>query len=491
MHAIKRSKGAIGIFLFFLVFLLIRLYRIGYSDLWYDEIYTVIYAKSPWKNWNAPLYWLILHYWTKLFGFSEAALRLPSAFFGAGSVIALYFTGRELFGRRAAAISSVLLGLSPFHIWYAQEARDYSLLTFCGIVSTFMLVKALRTGRGKYRLAFILASAAGFYSSYFFALLFGAQVIAAMFYARRRPAVKDVFLFPAALLPAAVRFPLFINKFRSVAEGFWIPEPVPLSLLITLENYILGYNGTTFSYAACNVVILCVFVLLFKAALDRVDLRGPAVFCVVLFTAPAAAAYAFSKLFFPVYLDRGLMVASPYLYLALGAGLAYAFKTAQKILLGALLVILFFGVFNYFTGRIEPDIRHHTGAYLKRPVKNLVRFMADNAEPGDVLSYANESVIFSFDHYSGYRFPMKYHIFAPGVSTSAWNRPVRASERTVPHYAVKDLDFTRLWVIYSDWARSGGLDEASRTVKERLGRELVPEFEREIDGVWLYRYVKK
>jgi len=406
-------------------------------------------------------------------------------------MIALYFTGRELFSRRAAVISTALLGLSPFHIWYAQEARDYSLVTFCGIFSTYMLIKALRTGSRKYRLAFILVSAAGFCSNYFFALLFGAQVIAAMSYSKWRPAPKDIFLFLAALLPAAVHFPLFMNKFRSVAGGFWVPEPGPRSLVITLENFLMGYNGTAFSYAACNIVVLCVFVLLFRAVLDRSDLRGPAVFCAVLFLAPAASAYGFSKLFFPIYLDRGLMVASPYLYLLLGAGLAFAFKMAEKILLGALLALLLFGVFNYFTGRIEPDIRHHTGAYLKQPVRKLAQFMIANVEPGDVLSYANESVIPAFDHYSGRRFRIKYHIFAPGVSTSAWNRPVRASERTIPYYAVGELDFARLWVIYSNWARSGGLDDASRIIREQLGNELVPEFEREIDGVWLYRYIKK
>ncbi|HJW91734.1 MAG TPA: glycosyltransferase family 39 protein [Anaerolineales bacterium] len=57
-----------------------------------------------------------------------AIIRLPSAIFSITSVGLIYALCLELFDRQTARFASLILALSPLHIWYAQEARRYTLV---------------------------------------------------------------------------------------------------------------------------------------------------------------------------------------------------------------------------------------------------------------------------------------------------------------------------------------------------------------------------
>jgi len=67
---------------------------------------------------------------------------------------------------------------------------------------------------------------------------------------------------------------------------------------------------------------------------------------------------------------------------------------------------------------------------------------------------------------------------------------VQESNRTIPFTKVKNLQFKRLWVISSDWARSGALDDNSQVVIDWLNRDLKFIFQREFDGLRIFVYEK-
>jgi len=54
---------------------------------------------------------------------SEAALRSLSLLAGLISIYLLYLLGRALLGAGVGLISAALLALSPFALYYSQEAR--------------------------------------------------------------------------------------------------------------------------------------------------------------------------------------------------------------------------------------------------------------------------------------------------------------------------------------------------------------------------------
>ena len=141
----------------------LRLAWLDQQSLWYDEGVTWMLSQMPLTeliNWTAadiqpPLYYLII--WTTdiLFSDSEWALRFPSAVFGILTVPMLYTLARRLsylnrqtnqpanYPASFPFLAAFLLTLSPLMIYYSQEARMYTLLTFEAVLLGYLLLQLL------------------------------------------------------------------------------------------------------------------------------------------------------------------------------------------------------------------------------------------------------------------------------------------------------------------------------------------------------------
>ena len=132
----------------------LRVYRLDSQSLWYDEAVTAKVASQgigELTRWTAddiqpPLYYYAAAGWLRLAGRGEWALRFPSAFFGTLTVplmwaVALRLFGRGRSGRVAALAAALLTALSPLYVYYAQEARMYTLLTFLGLLAGYALLQ--------------------------------------------------------------------------------------------------------------------------------------------------------------------------------------------------------------------------------------------------------------------------------------------------------------------------------------------------------------
>ena len=126
------------VFLVVAIGTVLRLYRIGAQPLWLDEASSLRFARlslAQLWSWssivdpgNPPLYYSVLHGWLR-FGDSEAALRIPSMVFGVLTIPLVYALGRTIRDHRLGIVAALLFAISPFQVWYSQEARGYSLLT--------------------------------------------------------------------------------------------------------------------------------------------------------------------------------------------------------------------------------------------------------------------------------------------------------------------------------------------------------------------------
>jgi mannosyltransferase len=187
-----------------------RLYRLDAQSLWYDEGFSVYLARMDLPEITArtaadiqpPLYYYLLHAWTGLLGDSEKALRGLSLLFGVLAIPLIYGLASELFhSRLAALLAALLLAVSPLHVWYGQEARMYTLLTFLCLLSSYCLLLLIwlcrpLPGSGGQRMprtpttgwagaaaetslwvAFILINVAALYTHYFAVFVIACQVI--------------------------------------------------------------------------------------------------------------------------------------------------------------------------------------------------------------------------------------------------------------------------------------------------------------------------
>ena len=115
-----------------------------------------------------PLYFIVAWLWTKAFGTSEAGLRSLSALLGTAAIPIAFLCGRELVSRAAGLVAAALAAVSPFMIWYSQEARSYMLfIVLCGL-SFWLFARALREPSGR-NLAWWAAASAGAVLTHFFA----------------------------------------------------------------------------------------------------------------------------------------------------------------------------------------------------------------------------------------------------------------------------------------------------------------------------------
>jgi hypothetical protein len=89
---------------------------------------------------HPPGYYVLMWAWTKCFGTSVWALRLPSVFLGVACIPLLFWLG-ILTGQRAVGwIAAILLAVHGHHIFWSQVARMFTLVCFLGLLATCLLL---------------------------------------------------------------------------------------------------------------------------------------------------------------------------------------------------------------------------------------------------------------------------------------------------------------------------------------------------------------
>src|SRR6185436_11631170 len=136
------------------------------SSMWLDEILTMVrFARPPaWQILTSfpdqnqhMLYSLLAHASMRIFGEHVWALRLPSVFFGAASIWALFLVGRKLIGEKQSLLACCLMTVSYHHIWFSGNARGYMGLLFFTLLATWLWLEAMDRNSGRAWMAYVAA----------------------------------------------------------------------------------------------------------------------------------------------------------------------------------------------------------------------------------------------------------------------------------------------------------------------------------------------
>ncbi|MEH2211891.1 glycosyltransferase family 39 protein [Nostoc sp.] len=95
---------------------------------------------------HAPLYYILARLWVGIFGNSVTVIRSLSAFISLLIFPSIYWLCRELFKTSAwvSEVAIALMAISPIHLVYAQEAREYILWIVIVLLCSALLLRALR-----------------------------------------------------------------------------------------------------------------------------------------------------------------------------------------------------------------------------------------------------------------------------------------------------------------------------------------------------------
>ena len=150
----------------------LRIYGLD-SGLWYDEIVTLLESVRPPlreivthfpSNNDHLLYSVLGHLSISIFGEHAWSLRLPAFAFGLLSLPLVYILGVGITNRFEASAAAALLAISYQHIWFSQNARGYTILLFCALLATHLLLRGLKTNRRSDFVAFAIVTALAAYT---------------------------------------------------------------------------------------------------------------------------------------------------------------------------------------------------------------------------------------------------------------------------------------------------------------------------------------
>ncbi len=203
-----QSKILIPLFIIALAHLL-RTFSLDWQSFWIDEIHTFYFIERPFwdtvrviigPHHNGPLYFLLLWFWRQLTGPSDFALRYFSTLCSVLAVAATWRLARTWFDERVAGWAGLLLAISPFAIWFGQEAKMYALHMLLASLSTLLLIKALRANRWPVWLGYGVTLNLLAYSHFFGAFAIAAQGLITLITTWHAPRRLRAYLITMALV---------------------------------------------------------------------------------------------------------------------------------------------------------------------------------------------------------------------------------------------------------------------------------------------------
>lgn len=404
----------------------LRLYRLGAQSLWYDETVSAFLSKQTVpelivhtaRDIHPPVYYLLLHYWTNLAGHSEFALAFLSLLLGVVLIPLTYRLARYLINRPVAIWTAMLITISPYHLWYAQEVRMYTLAAALGVLSAYFGWRSLAAmtdpsqaaGLGAAFLwaGYLLAAAVGLYTLYYFAFLL---IILNLLFL--------VYTLGPQLKRRALAALLIVNGLLVIAYLPWLPiawrqatnPPVPpwrnFSGLdfgpMLLESWTALSLGQSVTPATVWPVLLLSLALTGAGWLYlRRQPVLPGAPLPPLSTAFFLVAYTFGPLLLiylvsfltPLYHVRYVFTYSVTFYILLGAGLArlnrrFGFGAASL----ALVVLLLASLYSIYQFHTNPR-------YRADDFRAAVNFIEERWQPGDVILVNAGYVYTAFDTYN-------------------------------------------------------------------------------------------
>ena len=221
---------------------LLRFNQLGAKGLWGDEIWTAQWSQPPLAQVlisqtqvpDMPLMYGLVHISTR-FGESEFWVRLPAALFGVIGLVLFYRLADLTLGRRTALVGTVLMTLSPIHIWYSQDARYYTQLCALGIASVYFFYSFVTSDRVRPAawLGFLLVTTAALYTHIFAGWIILAEGAFAIYFLlgqalrrgeeaqllRQKARTRALWLIVALLLFALFTFPIILRLIETLQAG--------------------------------------------------------------------------------------------------------------------------------------------------------------------------------------------------------------------------------------------------------------------------------
>lgn len=397
------------IWIILIVALVIRLMSLNQS-LWLDEAINVLAAKNldfisfvtryPIADFHPPGYFAILWGWTKIFGTSEIAVRMPSILFGVGTVWLTHLIGKKLFNLNTGILAALFLALAPLHIYYSQEARMYSFAAFAAALSMYFLIRLFERNRFA-KIGYVVATGLLLYSDYVAYFILPTQLLYVFFYQRKHIKTFFVFLFlgVVTILPWLAVFPQqlangqqtagSLTGWKNVVGGANFKE-ASLLLVKTLIGRI-SFENKLF-YTLFVGLISLPFVVTFKKAIQKIDSTTALILTWAIL--PPLMAFLVS-FYIPVFTYFRFIFILPAFYLLVSLGINRFNNSWLKIFNKRFLIIAIILSEIFTSGIYLLDSTFH-----REDWKGVISFLESRNDNKSVVIFENDEAFAPYKYYS-------------------------------------------------------------------------------------------
>lgn len=372
------------------------------SALWLDEALTVNIARLPLSHLQGalkqdgapPLFYVLLHFWTGVFGSGNVASRSMSGLFMAAAVVATWFAARRFVGTTGAWIAAVVMVANPYSIRYATEARMYSLeilIVASGIVVFQRAMDQPTPGR----LALVSLLVALFiYTQYWSFYLLVVVVGLLVWTAWRGPQREAARRVLAAMVVGGLTFvpwlPTFLYQRAHTGTPWGTPVLPGIPLGYTLRDFAGGASGTAADrqegWLLFFILLPMLILGLFARAIDErrieIDVHMPRESRVIAFVGGVGLVVALSLNYLAggAFQSRYSALVFPFFILLVARG--FTTLRDRRILAGLLAVTVVLG----FAGGVRNVVTQRTQA---GEVASVIRH---EAKPGDLVVYCPDQI---------------------------------------------------------------------------------------------------
>lgn len=305
-------------------------------DISMDEPFTVFLSqKNVADIWNMslngepnpPLFTILLHYWTQLFGIEAKVVRIIPLLFNSLTIIFLYKTSQKISGNIAAVLTSCLFLFSNIHFYFALETRTYSLISLCAAAVIYFYINLQHDPKNKAHFAALLfTNLIMVYCHYFSWFVLCNEVLFAAVFFRNKQLFKTICLNISLVFIAYLPIVLaVIKQFSKSSKGTWVNPPYEGQLLNELYFWLKG------EYLFVTLIMICIISIASALVMIRLRKYKPSseqismlLFCLWWFIVPFFAMY-FISFSIPMFLNRYILFNSIAFYLFIGVFVDVAF----------------------------------------------------------------------------------------------------------------------------------------------------------------------
>ena len=260
--------------------IILRLYNLGEWSIWYDEAATVrnvlgLLRLSPYEDWGLfgllraervpPLYFfyvLPFYYFSSI----EWSLRLSSVIVGIATIPLMYYFGSRLLNQKIGLIAALLLTFSPFHIYYSQELRPYSMFLFFSILVLYLAYLALEENKTIYYIGFTIASVLSMYThTYTVFLLFIVDLYFILNWKLYYPLLQKWFV--VHFIFAILIIPEIYHSIIHITSGATGLSDYPVGLRSIAGMFYLFTVGRVFLPTRTNLVFILIQAVIYGGGL--------------------------------------------------------------------------------------------------------------------------------------------------------------------------------------------------------------------------------